>query len=164
MRSMALVFWLAAIVLLANIVRMNTEIRPGMGALVQPERSLLAVASSAAVMPSQEPVARTVVMEVAPVVGCSKLGIFPRRDWAEHVAVILASATVAGSADAAAVAEASSLIDRLAARPWRVKQVSPDAYYLQFDAWGVDELAARMTMQRELLKRLLSINVIPEAC
>lgn len=164
MRGMALAFGLAAIVLLANIVRMNAEIRPGMETLVRPERSLLAIVSSTEVMQSPEPVARTVAMELAPVVGCSRLGIFPRRDWAERVAVILASTRVPGSAEAAAVAEASSLNDQAAAKPWRVKQVSPDAYYLHFYVWGVDELAARMTIQRELLKKLLSINAIPEAC
>ena len=163
MKGLALVLWLAAIVLLANIVRMNVETMPGMGASVQHERSLLAVVAPTEAVQSQESVVRTVVAELVPAVGCSRLGIFPRRDWAERVAVILTDARAA-SAETTLAAGASSLIEEVAAKPWRVKQVSPDAYYLQFDGWSLDELAARMTLQRELLRKLLSITAIPEAC
>lgn len=166
MKGLALALWLTAIALLVCILQMNAKTSPRTDALT-PERSLLMLVPTIVPLP-QEPVSAMAAIAVAEklafVAGCSRLGVFPRRDWAERVAVILTETMPSAPVEAAAVAEASHLIEEAAAKPWRVQHIGLDAYYLQFDAWGIDELAARMTLQRALLKRLLSINAIPEAC
>lgn len=169
MKALALVLWLAAIALLVCILQMDSLIRPRSDALLQAGRSLLAIAPATAVLvplpapaPAPAPVSVSVSDAADPVAGCSRLGIFPRRDWAERVAIILTDATSPVPADSAL--RESRLIEETPTQPWRVQRVGLDAYYLQFEAWGIDELAARMTQQRGLLKKLLSISAIPEAC
>ena len=161
MKALALVLWLAAIALLACILRINGDATPVVDARPQTGRSLLAIAPAIPLLPQVSVVA---VEEVAAVSACSRLGVFPRRDWAERVAAILEEAPASASVKTSAAVATSRVIDEVSVRPWRVRQVRPDAYYLQFNTWDVDELAMRMTMQRGLLKRLLSINAIPEAC
>ena len=163
MKALALVLWLAAIALLVFIMQMDALMRPRSDVVVQAGRSLLAIAPPPAVLVQMPvPVSISVVEAAGPVAGCSRLGIFPRRDWAERVAIILTDATSPAPVDAAL--GVSRLIEEIPTQPWRVQRVGLDVYYLQFEAWGIDELAARMTQQRGLLKKLLSINAIPEAC
>ena len=159
MKGLALVLWLAALTLLVFILQIRDDATPLADSREQAERSLLAIAMEEASLPGT-PVALA-VEEIVPVAGCSRLGVFPRRDWAENVALILMDAR----AQAPVVeSPAVRMIEEVPVRPWRVRQVGPNAYYLLFDAWSIDELAARMTMQRDRLKRLLSITAIPESC
>ena len=166
MKSLALVLWLVAMVLLVSILRMNTELKPHTDALALPERQLLVIASAVVPLPKKPfaLAAVALVKEDAFVAGCSRLGVFPRRDWAERVAIILTNAMPPLPVVAPKAVTPSHLIEEAAAKPWRVQRIDLDSYYLQFDAWSIDELAGRMTIQRALLKRLLSINAIPEAC
>lgn len=159
MKALALVLWLAALTLLVFILQIRDNATPLTGSREQAEPSLLAIATEEASLP-QTPVGLA-VEEVAPAAGCSRLGVFPRRDWAENVALILADARAQPPVVASTAAR---MIEEVPARPWRVRQVGPDAYYLLFDAWSIDELAARMTLQRDRLRRLLSITAIPESC
>jgi len=164
MRALALLMCLLAIALLMVVVNMDAPARPEQGVFVQVERSLLAIAPALPRQPanSQPPsLAPAGEMKPVSVIVCSRLGVFPRASWAEHVAVILTTDAVPG---AAALERGSLPIKETAARSWQVQKIGPNAYYLRFDAWDIDELAARMTRQRVLLKRLLSINAIPEAC
>jgi len=171
MKVLALLLWFAAMALLVGVLQMEAVVKPPSDALVPSGRSLLAIAPSSAPTATLPPAAVLVsapvpapVVDTEPVAGCSRLGVFPRRDWAERVAVILAGAALPAPVKVSAAAEAARLIEEVPAPPWRVQRIGLDAYYLQFDAWGIDELASRMTLQRALLKRLLSINAIPEAC
>lgn len=167
MKALALALWFVAVALLVCVLQMDSLIRPRSDAFLQAGRSLLAIAPATAVLvplpaPAPAPVSVSVSDAADPVAGCSRLGIFPRRDWAERVAIILTDATSPVPADSAL--RESRLIEETPTQPWRVQRVGLDAYYLQFEAWGIDELAARMTQQRGLLKKLLSISAIPEAC
>jgi len=167
MKVLALLLWFAAMALLVGVLQMEAVVKPPSDALVPSGRSLLAIAPAAMLPPAAVLVSAAVpapVVDPEPVAGCSRLGVFPRRDWAERVAVILAGAAWPAPVKVSAAAEAARLIEEVPAPPWRVQRIGLDAYYLQFDAWGIDELASRMTLQRALLKRLLSINAIPEAC
>ncbi len=170
MKALAIALWLAAIILLVCVLQMDGLVTRRAGAVVPAEHSLLAIAPRAAPLMSQlalvaEPAPAldeaALVVAPAPVAGCSRLGVFPRRDWAERVAIILTDAAILVPM---AAASAPGLIEEVPAKPWRVQRIGLDAYYLQFEAWSVDELASRMSLQRVLLKRLLSINSIPEAC
>lgn len=166
MKGLALALWFAAIALLGCILHINDDAMLLAHSRAHPERSLLAIALAKAPLRLQQApvVIVSAAEEVVPVAGCSRLGIFPRRDWAEHVALILVDAGSRAPVGESAAMPESRMIEEAPVSPWRVSQMGPDAYYLRFDAWGIDELAARMTMQRARLKRLLSINAIPEAC
>ena len=171
MKALAIAMWLTAVVLLVCVLRMDERVTRYTDAVVPAERSLLAIAQPAAAllpMPAlvEEPApaldeAASVLEPPAPVAGCSRLGVFPRRDWAERVAIILTDAAIPLPM---AAASPSRVIEEMPAKPWRIQRIGVDAYYLQFDAWGIDELASRMTLQRALLRKLLSITAIPEAC
>lgn len=141
MKGLALALWFAASALLVCVLQLDTRVSPRSDVLVGAGRLLvIAPPIPVAVLP-QEPVP---AMAAAPVAGCSRLGVFPRRDWAERVAAIL--------------------MENAPEASWRVQRVGLNAYYLLFEAWSIDELAARMTLQRALLKSLLSISAIPETC
>lgn len=159
MKGVALVLWLAALTLLVFILQIRDDPMPLASSRQQAEHSLLAIATEEASLP--QPPVELAVQEVVPAAGCSRLGVFPRRDWAEDVALILMDAR---AQPPVAASPAVRMIEEVPARPWRVRQVGPDAYYLLFDAWSIDELAARMTLQRDRLRRLLSITAIPESC
>jgi len=167
MKVLALLLWFAAMALLVGVLQMEAVVKPPSDALVPSGRSLLAIAPAATLPPAAVLVSAPVpapVVDTEPVAGCSRLGVVPRRDGAERVAAILAGAAWPPPVKESAAADAARLIEEVPAQPWRVQRIGLDAYYLQFDAWGIDELASRMTLQRALLKRLLSINAIPEAC
>lgn len=171
MKVLALTVWLLAIAVLVGILRMGPEVERTKSVADFSERSLLIIASNEGVQP-RESISRPVIdvpkndvaKKVVLVAGCSRLGVFPRRDWAERVAVILTNATTPTSGDGVVPAALPSSAAERVVKPWRVQHIGADAYYLQFDAWSIDELASRMSLQRELLRRLLSIKAIPEAC
>ncbi|MES3041874.1 MAG: hypothetical protein V4730_12110 [Pseudomonadota bacterium] len=159
MKGLAWALWLSAIAILVCILQMSAVTKPHSAALGQVERSLLAIAPPTVVL-AQEPAPAAAIIDS--IAGCSKLGVFPRREWAERVATILTDAAPSTPIDA--VVESSRIIEEVATVSWQVQKISSTAYYLRFDAWSLDELARRMTLQRDLLKKLLSITAIPEAC
>lgn len=166
MRMLALMIWLLAAALLGGMLRMSPEAEPAKRAAELTERRLMVIAPNY-VPQLRETVAPPAIdnaKKVVFVAGCSRLGVFPRRDWAERVAAILTNASMPTADDRVAPAAFPSPPAERIMKSWRVQHIGPDAYYLQFDAWAIDELASRMTLQRELLKQLLSINAIPEAC
>lgn len=105
--------------------------------------------SSAIADVPKEPVQDEVVEEAKPMAGCSRLGVFPTRQWAEKVGVILA--------DEKEVVEGEQ-------PRWRIEQASKNKYFLRFESWSLDHLAEKMTTKREKLKSLLAITAIPEQC
>lgn len=165
MKALTLLIWFVAAVLLIGVFKMEMAVSSHANDSVRALPSLLAIAPPtlahvAVLLP--EVVSKPQV-SLEPSAGCSRLGVFPRRDWAERVAAILADAPAPEPASESAVNE-SRHVEEVKSRPWRVQRISLNAYYLQFEAWSIDELAARMTLQRAALKKLLSINAIPEAC
>ena len=162
MKGLALALWLLVFTLLVGILRTTAVGESASNTAELPERSLLIIVSK--VQSSTSDVTNTVaimpdVKTATYVVGCSRLGVFPRRDWAERVAIVLSDAM-----PAAADSSVSQPNNEQAMKSWRVQHIGQDAYYLQFNSWSIEDLAARMTLQRDVLKRLLSVRAIPEAC
>ena len=175
MKASALIIWFIASVLLICIVRMENVMTDHGHAVEAAKSEMLAVAADVAVLAevhSQEPLSSTLKVEDSAIRvkedvlppgggGCSRLGVFPRQDWAERVGVILAAAQLHESVDAL---DEAKLLKQDETQPWTVQKTGKDRYYLRFEAWDIDELALRMTRQRAHLKRLVSANAIPETC
>lgn len=152
MKTAGLIVWLLAILLLAGILKRSPDSANFNESMTSPaRRSLLVIAA-----PQHD---NKLSVPARPSAGgCSRLGTFPRREWADHVAALLTEGGRPDSGEQAMPANWGS------DRPWRVQRIGLDAYYLQFDAWSVDELAERITRQRNPLRRLLSTRSMPEPC
>lgn len=122
--------------------------------LNEPDLPVLLVLAAADISSSlaevtKEAVQQDVVDEATPVAGCSRLGVFPTRKWAEKVGGILA--------DKKELTESEQPL-------WRIDRASQNKYFLRFHSWSLDHLAEKMTANREKLKSLVAITAIPEQC
>ena len=152
MKSLALMLWLIVVSLLVCIIRVDsTRMVQRQQAPQSMDRGLLMIATA-------EPVNISDSLPATLPEGCSRLGIFPRRDWAEHVAMLLAKAAL--------ISEGRNSMQSVSSiePSWQIQRTGRNEFYLQFDEWSVDELAERLMLQRSSLKQLVSVRSIPESC
>lgn len=152
MKSLALMLWLIVVSLLVCIIRVDST------RMVQRQQAPQSMDRGLLMITTAEPVNISDSLPATLPEGCSRLGIFPRRDWAEHVAMLLAKAPL-NSEWRNSMQSVSSIEPS-----WQIQRTGRNEFYLQFDEWSVDELAERMMLQRSSLKRLVSVRSIPEPC
>lgn len=151
MRKFAIVVWMLAIVggffiLQPRESEPETHANSDTPALLTLAPAVVPIMAAVEQEPAQ---AEQVNEEVLDIKLCARLGVFPTRAWAERVAIILSEG--AG-------------VDTGGAAVWKVERASSSKFFLRFQAWSLDELAEKMTLQRDKLKNLVSITAIPEQC